>query len=124
MAHFAKLNDNNIVTEVIAVHNNELLDDNNVESESKGIDFCNSIIPGRWVQASFSNSFRSIFPAPGFSYDYEFDVFIPPQPYPSWKLSYTTYLWEAPTPKPEEVEGSYWKWVESNKEWAAVAIIK
>jgi hypothetical protein len=122
MAHFAKLNENNVVTEVIVVNNNELLDDNGVELESKGIAFCNSLTSGKWIQTSYNNSFRNIFAGIGYTYDYEFDVFIAPQPYPSWKLNYTTFIWEAPVAKPSEIDGYRWVWSEINQEWVKVAL--
>ena len=49
-----------------------------------------------------------------------FDVFIPIQPFPSWKLDYTTYKWVPPIPMPEESEGVMYKWSEINKEWIEV----
>lgn len=49
MAHFAQIDENNIVQQVIVVHNNELLDDNGIEQESKGIQFCQSLLGGNWV---------------------------------------------------------------------------
>jgi hypothetical protein len=122
MAHFAKLDNDNIVTKIIVVHNNELLDDNNVESEIKGIAFCNSIEEGKWVQTSYNDSFRNVFAGIGFTYDYEFDVFIEPKPFPSWKLNYTTFDWEAPVSKPEPTQGYRLVWSELNQEWAQVAL--
>ena len=52
MAHFAQLDDNNIVTQVIVVGNGELLDENGVEQEIKGIAFCQSLLGGNWKQTS------------------------------------------------------------------------
>ena len=57
MAHFAQL-DNNVVTQVIVVHNNELLDENGLESESKGIAFCTSLLGGSWVQTSYNGNIQ------------------------------------------------------------------
>jgi hypothetical protein len=122
MAHFAKLDNNNVVTEVIVVNNEELLDDNGIELESKGIAFCNSLIPGKWIQTSYNDSFRNVFAAIGYTYDYEFDVFIPIQPHPSWKLNYTTFKWEAPVVRPEPINGYRWVWSETNQEWVKVAL--
>ena len=55
-------------------------------------------------------------------YDPDFDVFIAPRPYASWKLNYTSYQWEAPVAKPEDVEGFIWKWSEINKEWISIQL--
>jgi hypothetical protein len=82
MAHFAQLDDNNIVTQVIVVNNAELLD-NGVESEAKGISFCQSLLGGRWIQTSYSGSIRRQFAGIGFSYDPQADVFVPPHPFPT-----------------------------------------
>ena len=72
-------------------------------------------------RTSFNNNIRANFAGIGYKYDSDFDIFIPPQPYPSWKLNYTTFLWEAPVAKPDEVEGYVWKWSEYNKEWISIS---
>jgi hypothetical protein len=120
MAHFAKLDENNIVLEVNVV-NNDALDPNN--EESSGIAFLTEWSGGysKWKQTSYNGSLRANFAGVGFKYDSDFDVFIAPQPYPSWKLNYTTFQWEAPVAKPDEVEGFVWAWSEYNKEWIKVA---
>ena len=69
MAHFAQLDENNFVTQVIVVHNNELLDESGVEQESKGIAFCQSLLGGNWVQTSYNNNFRKNYAGIGFTYD-------------------------------------------------------
>ena len=78
MAHFAELDENNIVTRVIVVHNNELLIDG-VESEQKGIDFCVAHYGGRWIQTSYNAKFRGIYAGAGFIYDPALDVFVVPE---------------------------------------------
>jgi hypothetical protein len=78
MAHFAELDDNNIVQRVIVVHNNELLD-NGTESEAKGIAFCKSLFGGNWIQTSYNATFRKNYAAAGFIYDAIKDAFIPPE---------------------------------------------
>lgn len=77
MAHFAELDDNNIVQRVIVVHNNELLIDG-VESEQKGIDFCVAHYGGRWIQTSYNATFRGIYAGIGNIYDEALDVFVLP----------------------------------------------
>jgi hypothetical protein len=91
MAHFAQIQDG-IVTQVIVVHNNELLVDN-VEVESKGSEFCESLFGGVWVQTSYNNNFRKQYAGVGYSYDPVADVFIAPQPDPSWTLD-ENYDWQ------------------------------
>ena len=79
MAHFAELDDNNIVQRVIVVHNNELLDDKGIESEWKGIEFCIQHYGGRWIQTSYNATFRGIYAGGGCIYDETLDVFIAPE---------------------------------------------
>ena len=114
MAHFAKIDENNIVDEVIVVHNNVLLDDNDVEQESLGASFCFELLNGNWVQTSYNRKIRKNFAFKGFTYDAERDAFIPPQPYPSWTLNEDTCLWDSPVPYPEE---GVHEWDEDNQEW-------
>jgi hypothetical protein len=116
MAHFAELDETNIVKQVIVVHNNELLDDGK-ESEQKGIDFCVAHYGGTWLQTSFNGSIRKNFAGPEFTYDPVRDAFIAPQPYPSWVLNETTCQWEAPVPYPTDGKAYYWdeatlNWIE------------
>ena len=73
-------------------------------------------------RTSYNSNIRANFAGIGFTYDPDFDVFIKPQPYSSWKLNYTTFKWEAPVARPEEIEGYIWIWSEINKEWIQVAI--
>jgi hypothetical protein len=121
MAHFAKLDDNNNVIDVVVV-NNDALDSNN--EEASGIEFLIEWSGGHrnWKQTSYNESIRANYAGVGYKYNPEFDVFIAPQPLPSWKLDYTTYKWEAPVAKPDSIEGFRWAWSEYNKEWIQVAI--
>ena len=78
MAHFAELDENNIVTRVIVVHNNELLDENGIELEQKGIDFCVAHYGGTWIQTSYNGNFRGSYAGIGYIYDKTLDEFIAP----------------------------------------------
>jgi hypothetical protein len=80
MAHFAQLDENNVVTQVIVVHNNELVD-NGVEREELGVAFCQSLFGAntRWVQTSYNNKFRGVYAGVGYTYDPEKDEFIAPE---------------------------------------------
>jgi hypothetical protein len=80
MAHFAELDESNIVTRVIVVHNNELLDENGNESEQKGIDFCVAHYGGTWIQTSYNGNIRKNYAGIGFVYDPIRDAFITPKP--------------------------------------------
>ena len=99
MAHFAKLNNENVVTYVIVVSDNELLD-NGAEREQKGIAFCQSLLGGDWRQTSYNGRIRKQFAGVGYKYDPIADVFISPQPFPSWTLD-TNHDWQPPIPTPE-----------------------
>ena len=118
MAHFAELDENNVVTQVVVVHNNELLD-NGVESESKGIDFLESLYGhDRWRQTSYNATIRKNYAGIGFTYDADRDAFIPPQPFASWTLSETTCRWEPPVPMP--TDGKAYRWDEDSLTWIEV----
>jgi hypothetical protein len=123
MAHFAQLDTNNVVTQVIVVNNNEAPD------EVTGIAFCQSLFGADivWKQTSYNTyggvnnreggiPFRKNYAGIGFTYDEKLDAFIPPQPdFPSWKLNEDTCLWEAPTPMPQD--GFIYNWVEADLNW-------
>jgi hypothetical protein len=119
MAHFAKLNDSNIVLEV-NVLNNEVIDNLPFpESEPIGIEFFTEWSGGysNWRQTSYSGSFRKNFAAVDYLYDPIRDAFIAPQPFPSWLLDETTCQWEAPETYPTDGKNYYWdeatlNWVE------------
>jgi hypothetical protein len=129
MASFAKLNSENIVEQVISIHNNELLD-NGVESEAKGIAFCKSLYgqDTNWKQTSYNTiagihnnggtPFRKNHASIGYTYDQTKDAFIPRKPYESWVLNEFTCQWEAPIPMPNDVsfEKMYY-WNEQTLSW-------
>lgn len=77
MAHFAELDEDNIIKRVIVVSNNELLVDGK-EVEQKGIDFCKSLYgnDSNWVQCSYNHNFRGFYPNSKDWYDKENDVFV------------------------------------------------
>jgi len=115
MAHFAEIGIDNIVLRVIVVANPELLDDDGVEQEQKGIDFCNSLFGGTWLQTSYNGSMRKNFAARNYTYDSGRDAFIPPKPFESWALNEDTCLWEAPVAMPQD-DNSY-TWDEDSLSW-------
>ncbi len=103
MAHFAELDNNNKVIRVIVVNNNELLL-NGVESEFKGIEFCQSLYGGTWIQTSYNNNIRYNYAGIGYTYDAVNDAFIAPKPdcgHPELTLNTTTYRWECDDPEHE-----------------------
>lgn len=116
MAHFAKLDAQNVVENVIVVSNNELLD-NGVESEAKGIAFCKSLFgeDTNWVQTSYNSSFRKHYAMIGGTYDAQLDAFIPVKAYPSFVLNSEKCEWEPPVPYP--ADGKDYVWDESTLSW-------
>jgi hypothetical protein len=116
MAHFAKLDENNVVVEVHVVHNNELLQDG-VESEDKGIEFLVSWSGGytNWKQTSYNGKIRKNYAGIGYTYDKQRDAFILPRPFPSWTLNEDTCLWESPAFLP--TDGKSYIWDETTLSW-------
>lgn len=115
MAHFAELDENNVVLQVIVINNNELLDDEGQENEVKGVEFCNSLFGhNNWIQTSYNNNMRKQFAGVGYTYDDVNDVFISPQLYPSWSLD-ENYDWQPPTAMPDD--DKKYEWNEETQTW-------
>ena len=78
MAHFARLDENNTVLEVVVIDNNDIIDENGNESEEKGIAICQTILGQNtiWKQTSYNKNFRDTFASIGMIYDPEKDIFI------------------------------------------------
>ena len=124
MAYFAKLDSNNVVTEVVVVHNDV------ATSESAGAEFLNNLYGTNdtWKQTSYNTKkgqhtkggtpFRKNFAGKGYTYDASKDAFIPPKPYNSWTLNETTCLWEAPVAKPGG--DNIYEWNEDTTSWDLV----
>jgi hypothetical protein len=113
MAHFAKINSENVVDQVVVVHNNDAPD------EASGIAFLNTLFgDGTWVQTSYNNNIRKNYAGVGYTYDNQRDAFIPPQPFPSWLLVEETCQWSAPVAMP--TDGMY-SWDEATTSWVRVS---
>ena len=119
MAHFAKLDENNVVTQVIVVDNKDITDPHTgQEDEILGIAFCKKLLGGNWKQTSYNNSMRVRYAGIGYSYNAALDAFVPPQPHASWTLDNETADWVSPLgAAPElteaEVEAmSFYRWDE------------
>lgn len=118
MAHFAKINSDNIVEQVIVV---------NIENESEGISFIADTLQlsGTWVKTSYNTQagihsqggtpLRKNYAAPGFTYDATRDAFIAPKPYPSWSLNEDSCTWVSPVPYP--TSGNQYYWNEDTTSW-------
>ena len=121
MAHFARIDKNNIVQSVHVVDNFYMLNEAKVEEESFGIAHLNKIVgTGHiWVQFSYNGNFRKNPAAIGMTYDKTRDAFIDPKPYDSWTLNEETCVWEPPVAYPD-IEKSY-TWNEDTKSWDLIA---
>jgi len=119
MAHFAKLDENNVVLEVNVVNNSDLLQDG-VESEAKGIQFLIDWSGGytNWKQTSYNGKFRKNYAGIGHTYDPIRDAFIEPQPFSSWVLNESTCRWNAPMPMP--TDGQIYRWDEPTISWVVI----
>jgi hypothetical protein len=118
LAHFAQLNEENIVTQVIVVANQDTADKDGVENEAIGIEFCTNLLGGTWKQTSYNANIRKNYAGVGYKYDAALDAFIPPQPFASWTLNNQTAQWEAPTPYP--TDDKRYTWDEATTAWVEV----
>ncbi len=119
MAHWAELDENNIVTRVLVGSN---------EDPDEGYQWLIDNLGGTWVKTSYNTQggvhtlggtpLRKNYAGIGYSYDADRDAFIPPKPFNSWLLNEDTCLWEAPTPYP--TDGEMYRWVEEDLNWQLV----
>ena len=132
MASFSKLDNNNIVTTVVSVVNEVIIDHNGIEQEQLGINFLKTLYnePNAiWKQTSYNTNgnihslggtpFRKNHAGVGYTYDENRNAFIPPKSYNSWILNEETCLWEPPISKPitELEENQYYSWNEDIINW-------
>ena len=128
MAHFAELDENNIVTRVNHAPDN--ITEEEIRARGLNVRQCSyntaagvhyDPITGE-ASADQSKAFRKNYPGPGFSYDAERDAFIPPKQYPSWTLNETKCMWEAPVAPPlDEEDGFLKEWDEESQSWVEKA---
>lgn len=111
MAHFAEIDENNIVTRVLVVPDDQ---------EHRGQEFlANDLgLGGLWIQTSYNSRIRKNYAGIGMSFDSVRDAFIAPQPFASWILDEETCRWEAPTPYP--TDGLMYEWDETDTDWKAI----
>ena len=108
MAHFAELDENNIVTRVLVTNN---------AFPNEGYDWLIDNLGGTWIQTSYNATIRFNYAGVGFSYDSELDAFIAPKPYPSWELD-EACQWQAPTQYPQD--DKMYTWDEETLTWKEV----
>ena len=121
MAHWAELDENNIVTRVLVGSN---------EDPDEGYQWLIDNLGGTWVKTSYNTQggvhslggtpLRKNYAGIGYSYDADRDAFIPPKPFNSWLLNEDTCLWDAPTPYP--TDGEMYRWVEEDLNWQVVTV--
>ena len=122
MAHFAKLDDNNVVTQVVVVSNDIATD------EAAGISFLKTLYKepnAIWKQTSYNTiegvhtlggtPFRKNYAGIGYTYDAAKDAFMASKPFNSWTLNEDTCLWTSPVPYPDD--GKIYSWNEDNQSW-------
>ena len=125
MAHYARVNSQNIVTFVTPIPNEMITDENGVEHEELAFDHLYSTIPDsvgdRWIQTSYNKNFRKNYAGIGYTWNEELNAFIPPKPFDSWSLNTETGLWDPPIPEPTIVPGEpLYIWDEEIGNWKAV----
>jgi hypothetical protein len=113
MAHYAFLNENNIVTEVIVGKDETEL----IEGLTPEIWYGN-FRNQKCIRTSYNNNIRKNYAGIGFTYDETLDAFIPPKPFTSWVLNEETCRWQAPTLMP--TDGKRYAWFEPNQQWIEV----
>jgi hypothetical protein len=121
MAHYAQLDENNVVTQVIVIGNKDTADANGVEKEYIGAAYCERLFGGTWKQTSYNGNIRKNYAGIGYTYQADIDAFVAPKPYASWTLD-ANAQWQAPTPMPTDgtIENPY-IWDESTQTWVQKA---
>lgn len=118
MAYFAELDDNNKVIQVVSVSNNDAPDP--APNDDAGRQFLASIgLTGNWLQTSYHGRIRGHYAAIGDTYDPTLDLFVAPQPFPSWVMT-SDGNWTAPIPMPDDGQGYVWD--ETTESWVVVHI--
>ena len=118
MAHYAQLDSNNVVTQVIVIDNKDTADANGVEKEYIGAAFCERLFGGTWKQTSYNGNIRKNYAGIGYTFDSTRDAFIPPKPYASWVLIEETCQWKAPVDMP--TDDKKYSWNEETTSWIEV----
>jgi hypothetical protein len=111
MAHFAEIDENNVVLRV-------LVTDNNDPNGDEGYQWLIDNLGGTWVKTSYNASIRKNYAGIGYTYDEALDAFIPPKPFASWALNEGTANWEAPVAMPQD--DKMYIWDEDSTSWTEV----
>ena len=110
MAHFAQIDENNNVINILVVPD---------EQEHRGQEYLsvNLGLGGRWIQTSYNNNIRKMYAGIGYFYNEDLDIFMPPKPFPSWIVDTNKGEWCAPISRPSDQEGKAIIWDEENQNW-------
>jgi hypothetical protein len=106
MAHFAEIDENNLVIRVLVTDN---------DAPNEGHDWLVENLGGTWIKTSYNGKIRKNFAGIGFTYNEELDSFVSPQPFPSWKLDKRNSQWKAPVAYP--TDGFTYFWNEEGLTW-------
>ena len=117
MAHFAEINENNVVLRVIFIDNSDCLSASGDEWDAIGALYCKNLLGGNWIGTSYNNnSTRKNYASPGATYDEALNAFIEPSPFLSWIFDKTIYGYVAPVAYPSD--GFIHRWNENRQSWA------
>ena len=116
MAHFARIDENGLVLQVVVVDNKDTADASGVEKEHIGAAHLEKILGGTWKQTSYNGNMRKNYAGIGYTYRADIDAFVPPQPFASWTLNVDAQ-WGAPVPMP--TDGAMYTWDEDTTSWVA-----
>jgi hypothetical protein len=105
MAHFAEIDENNVVLRVLVVNNDVVQNLPFPESEPLGIEFCQNILGGQWLQTSYNANFRKNYASIGYTYRADLDAFVAPQPNPACMFDDSKAAWVCP---PEDGANYVW----------------
>ena len=117
MAHFARVDNDWVVQQVIVVNNSILLNEQGIECEWLGEQFCQQLFGThiKWIQTSYNGNKYKNFASIGYTFDPHRNAFISPKPYPSWVLNEESCRWDAPVPYPND--GGAYAWDEAALDW-------
>ena len=115
MAHFAEIDNNNVVLRVVVVDNKDTSTPDGTEVESIGVAFCQRLFGGNWLKTSYNGNVRKNYAGIGYTYNAGLNAFVPPKPFNSWVLNNDTAQWDAPTPMP--TDGKKYSWDEATTSW-------
>ena len=114
MSHFARIDENGLVLQVVVVDNKDTADASGVEKEHIVAAHLEKILGGTWKQTSYNGNIRKNYAGIGYTYRADIDAFVPPQPFASWTLN-ADAQWEPPVAIP--TDGQMYAWDEATTSW-------